>query len=368
MTKSAPILTKLALIASLASLITAVLLLSVDMPVWAQMDTLTTPAPQQKSITLTPATAQQLTLTAIPPRLGDDSTLRAKPGEKIQIAVKVRNSSEFPLQIQSTPQDFVVDENGETPIAVTDAVSNRWSLASWIILTPATQELQAGETGIVNVIIEVPENALPGGHYAMITHQPAGAATNIQDTKSASALQQRVGTLLYLTVEGPINTLAYVRDFEIPRFSEYGPVPFSFLVDNQSDIHIRPQISVEIYNLFGKKIETIPVPTKNIFPLIGRSFEGQWDRIWGMGPYTAKVVMSYGSEGQVSMATTKFWLLPITLVAAGAIALLAIIAILIVIKRHLDYRRSQEKQQIELLEQRLHELENEPKQPNQFDT
>ena len=51
-------------------------------------------------------------------------------------------------------------------------MSNRWSLASWITLTPTEQLLQPNQTVGINVIIEVPEDALPGGHYAMITHQP----------------------------------------------------------------------------------------------------------------------------------------------------------------------------------------------------
>jgi hypothetical protein len=316
-------------------------------------------------------TLTESSLTAIPPRLGEDFSIKIKPGEKIQTSVKVRNSSSSPLTVQSIAQDFIVGDNGETPIPITDAdVSNRWSLASWLILSPNVNQLAPGETAVVNVVIEVPADALPGGHYAMITHQPSTAtareiAAGIQPA-SASFLQQRVGTLIYVMVEGDINEMAFLRKFSVPKFTEYGPVPFSFEVDNQSDIHIRPQMAVEIYNIFGKKIETMPVETKNIFPFVARSFNGQWDRVWGFGPYTAQVVMSYGTGGQVAMAKTTFWLLPITLVLAGLVILLTLLAIIILIRRHVMHRKGNQQAEIELLQAKVRQLEE--KKLDQFDT
>ena len=302
-------------------------------------------------------------LTAIPPRLGEDLSLKVKPGEKIQTSVRVRNGSSEMMTVKSLAQDFIVDMGGETPIPVKDNVSNRWSLASWLILTPSVHEVQPGDIATVNIIIDVPEDALPGGHYAMITHQPSSGSDALPEydmgQTPAATLQQRVGTLLYVAVDGPINEAAFIRELNFPKFTEYGPVPFSFTVDNQSDIHISPQIGIEIYNLFGKKVETIDMTSKNIFPFIARDFEGEWDRIWGFGPYTAKAVMSYGSTGQLAMATTTFWLLPITILMAIVITLLAIIAVIIVIRRHLLHRRGGEQAQIEMLESKVSELEQE---------
>lgn len=301
-------------------------------------------------------------LTAIPPRLGEDRSLRIKPGEKIQTSVRIRNGSSETLTISSRAQDFIVATDGSTPTPINDQVSNRWSLASWIILTPSVQVVEPGEIATVNVVIEAPDNALPGGHYAMVTHEPVTGASDVPaqfnlNRSSVSALQQRVGTLLYVTVEGPINEAAFIRELKFPRFSEFGPVPFSFLVDNQSDIHLSPRIGVEIYNLIGRKVETIEVESKNVFPFIAREFEGEWDRIWGFGPYTARVVMSYGTDGQLAMATTNFWLLPITLILAIIIVLLVIIAIIILIRRHLRSRQTNNDQRVQELEAKVRELE-----------
>lgn len=303
-------------------------------------------------------------LTAIPPRLGEDMSLKLKPGEKIQTSVRVRNGSSEALTVQTIAQDFIVDLGGETPIAVDGEQSNRWSLASWVLMTPSVQVVEPGDIAVVNLIIEAPADALPGGHYAMITHQPGAAATTDETNpefsllqKSAATLQQRVGTLLYVVVDGPINEAAFIRELTFPKFSEYGPVPFTFTVDNQSDIHVTPQIGIEIYNLFGRKVETIEMEAKNVFPFIDRGFKGEWDRIWGFGPYKAKAVMSYGSGGQVSIALASFWLLPVTLLLGLVITLLVILVLIIAIRRHMLHRRENQQEKIEMLETKVSELE-----------
>lgn len=300
-----------------------------------------------------------ITLTAMPPRLGDDHSLSVKPGEKLQTTIKVRNNSQQAFTINTAVNDFIIGEDGETPIAITEDVDYRWSLENWLILAPEFQTLQPRQTGIINVIIDVPEDALPGGHYAMITHQPVGLNGEKFQDSAASKINQRVGTLMYVLVEGPINEEAFIRDFTMPKFTEYGPVPFSFTVDNQSDIHIRPDISVEIYNIFGIKVDTVVLESKNVFPMVGRNFNDEWDQVWGTGYYRAKLIMSYGSEGSITIANTSFWLLPITLVIAAIIVILTLVAIFIVIRRHLIHRNSDDKQRMEMLEEKISQLESE---------
>ena len=314
-----------------------------------------------KAQTAQPANPQSdsITLTAMPPRMGDDNSLSAAPGEKIQTTIKVRNNSDRAFTINTATDDFIIGDDGETPIAVTEDVSYRWSLKNWLILAPEFQSLQPRQTGIINVIIDIPEDALPGGHYAMVTHKPVGLNGEKFQEESASKISQRVGTLLYVLVEGPINEEAFIRDFNMPRFTEYGPVPFSFIVDNQSDIHIKPDISIEIYNLFGIKVNTIVVESKNVFPMVGRNFNGEWDQVWGTGFYRAKLVMSYGSEGAITIANTSFWLFPVTIIIAALIVILTLIVIFIATRRHLLHRNDSEKQRMEMLEEKISKLEAE---------
>lgn len=301
----------------------------------------------------------QVSLTAIPPRLGDDGSLTIKPGEKKQITLKVRNSSQKTLSIESLVSDFVMSEDGETPVALTESVSNRWSLASWMTVSPSGQVLAPNELALVNVVIEAPADALPGGHYAMVTHQPK--LPSLKDANgqapSQTGISQRVGTLLYVTVDGPINEEAFVRNLTFPNLSEFGPVPFSFTVDNASDVHIRPQVTLEVFNLFGQRVDTLQIESKNVFPLLSRDFSGTWPKIWGTGRYTAKLTMSYGTTGKVVVTQTSFWLLPYKLVLAGGIVLLVLLALTIIIRRHLLHRQAETEAELKAMQDKLATLE-----------
>lgn len=321
--------------------------------VWAQIDDQSTNAEPQS----------QSTLTAIPPRLGDDDSITVKPGEVKQTTVRVKNSSSQPLNIMTQVNDFVLDQDGETPIALTDTeVSNRWSLASWITIAPNLQTIAPNETKVISVVINVPEDALPGGHYAMITHQPTTTKPDeaeLTDTSvSASGISQKVGTLLYVKVEGQINENAFIRNLSFPQLTEYGPVPYSFTVENQSDIHIRPALMLEIRDIFGRKVDQFPIETKNIFPLTERRFDSKWEKVWGTGRYTAILTMNYGTQGAVAIAKASFWLFPVTLVVTFLIVVLVVLAMGIAVRRHLIHRKTDQSAKIKELEEKLEKLEN----------
>ncbi len=301
--------------------------------------------------------APNIRLTAIPPRLGEDNTLLVKPGEKKQISLRVQNASQQPVTISTFAQDFIV-EDGQTPIPVTDEVSNRWSLASWMVVAPNNQVIQPGQTVGVNALIEVPEDALPGGHYAMVVHQPVAPGSAVVDeNSSASSISQQVGTLVYVVVDGPINYEAFVRGFTAPQFTEYGPIPFSFTLDNRSDVHIRPQANIEIHDLLNRRVENLTVDTKNVFPFTSRLFEAEWPQTWGWGYYRAKLTVAFGDQGQIITDTISFWFFPVKLVIAGVIGLLSLLAAGIAVRRHLLHRSNDEQQKIALLEERLRKME-----------
>lgn len=308
----------------------------------------------------------QSTLTAIPPRLGDDDSIVVKPGEVVQKTIKVRNSSPQPLNVMTTVNDFILDQDGETPIPITDTeLSNRWSLASWITIAPNLQTIAPDETKVISVVIAVPADALPGGHYAMVTHQPTTASPDesgaVDTSVSASGISQKVGTLLYVRVDGPINESAFIRNLTFPKLTEYGPVPYSFSVENQSDVHIHPALMMEVRDMFGRKVDQFPVETKNIFPLTERQFDGKWEKVWGTGRYTATLTMNYGSQGAIAIAKASFWLFPITLVFALVLTLLVLLAMGIAVRRHLIHRKTDQSAKIKELEQKLSKLESDTK-------
>lgn len=292
------------------------------------------------------------TITAIPPRL----ILSGKPGETITTQLKVINGSDTAQNYTVAVQDFVVYDTAGTPIPVISSVSNRWSLASWVT-TPDLIPVDAKTTQIVNLKIHVPLTALPGGHYAMITYMPNGDSKPGELKKTASLIGQRVGTLIYFTVSGPVKELVNITKFSIPKFSEYGPVGISGTLESLSDIHLSPQGSVTISNPLNSKVANIPVDFGNIFPETSRDFASSWNQKWGWGRYRADLNVAYGTTGAVATATIFFWLFPIRLVIYILISIISVLTIIILLNKRSKRHQEELEKEVRELKKELEQIE-----------
>lgn len=300
--------------------------------------------------------AESMVLTATPVRLGDDFSIKIAPGEKKQVQLKVRNGSSETVVLESRATDFIVAADGSTPVLLDEANADpRWSLASWLTLAPAQHTLASEAVAVVNVLIEVPADALPGGRYAMIYHRPLSA--NEADF-SGSGVSQRVGTLLYVIVDGPVNEEAYISAFTWPKFLENGPVDFALNMDNQSDLHINTMPVVKVYNMFGKQVANLELEAKNIFPKSQREFAGVWDRVWGFGYYKAVVEAAYGSQGGVATATTGLWMIPVKLIILVLIIVLITFIIFLSLKKRKESTKQVSVEDVTDLEKHHEESDN----------
>ncbi len=278
----------------------------------------------------------EITLTAVPPRLGDDYSLTVKPGENLQTAIEVRNPADYPATVETFARDFIIGEDGETPIAVEDEVSSKWSLAKWVTVTPNNVVLKPRGSATILVNIDVPADALPGGRYAMILHKPVTGVENGETTGAKVTAQ--VGTLLYVLVDGPVVENAVVDSFNFTKFSEFGPVSYKLVIANNSSLHIKPTATIKVKNMFGKEVANLTTDQKNIFPDSKREFKGEWSTHWGFGRYTAALTGTYGTDMNKEVAAvTSFWIIPVRAILAVILVIVLIVMIIISTKR--KYRK-----------------------------
>ena len=311
------------------------------------------------SVSAQSSTADAVGLMAIPPRLGEDGSLVVKPGNTIQLEARVRNTSSQTVTIESLAEDFIIGEDGITPVPVQELTSSRWSLSQWIQISQPSNTVEPGESVTVPFVVQVPQDAVPGGRYAMVMHQIAGATGSLAgQTGGQTGINQRVGTLVYLRVDGPVTEDANIRNLTLPTLVEFGPVPISFEIENLSDMHIRPAPVISVTNWLGREVGSFTAESQNVFPFSQRKFETSWEHVWGFGRYTVNVSASYGESGKVAMATSSFWIIPYTLIGGGLLLLLALIGIAIAVRRHLHHRSDVTHRQIELLEEKIKHLES----------
>lgn len=296
------------------------------------------------------ASAQTQILTAIPPRL----ELKVKPGEFVRKTIQFRNEGDSTVYLTALPKDFIVSDTKGTPEFVSGQISGRWSASSWIKLSPSSFAVVPKQTIDIVVSANIPLDALPGGHYAGVLYQSTGAVPRIGGGVGAgTGITQVVGTLVYFTVEGPVTEAAKVLRFESPKFLEFGPVKFITEILNQSDLHITPKGQITVRNILGKTTTVMPLEERNIFPGASFVYENTWNAKYLVGRYRADLSASYGTHGQVLLATLYFVVFPVK------IALSVVLAIVITILLILLYRRRQKEKE------ELEEIEKEGKTPEE---
>jgi hypothetical protein len=292
-----------------------------------------------------------LGLSAVPPRL----EITVEPGEYITKEIKVTNNSDTERVINTKIVDFIVVDQKGTPIEIDGKeMDNRWSASQWIQTSDPYFKLKPQETKAFTLTVIVPENARPGGHYAMVLHNPSN---EVVLSETGSAIEANVGTLVYITVPGEIKQQASVDYMNRPPFSEYGPIDFETSISNLSDVHIKPIGSIEIKNWLGGKTAVLNYNenNNNIFPSTSHVFTNTLDKKWLFGRYQASLNATYGTNGIPLTAHVYFWVLPYKLIILIATT---IILLILIIKLSHKKNNKQNKKIIDQLEEELEKLKN----------
>jgi hypothetical protein len=161
----------------------------------------------------------------------------------------VTNKGRLPVDIIVNRTDFTMDRSGK----VIFQPSSPHSAANWLKVGPSDFRLAPGAQQKVAVRIDLPAKPENGEHQvALLFVAPAGpGGGNIK-------LNRAIGTPLYITVPGPIDTSVRVHGLRMPEFAMGGPVEFGATVDNLGTVH---------RDFFGKKSLNVRVDGRDVpFP------------------------------------------------------------------------------------------------------
>ena len=247
--------------------------------------------------------------------------LSANPGDQITNTIRVDNPVDQALNITVSPRNFTaLGEEGQVNLTEEDST---YSLAKWITISPASAIVGARQSQEFTYTIKVPANAEPGGRFGSLVFKTD--AKPIQG-QSGVAVGQEVGSLLFLKIAGAVQEKVSIADFKpVNAVNEYKPVAFDVRVKNGGNVHLRPSGTITITNIFGKKVATIPIDSRNVLPDAVRKMDARWGGSkFIFGRYTATASVVYGDSKEIVTATTTFWGLPYTimLIALGVLVLL----------------------------------------------
>lgn len=263
-------------------------------------------------------------------------SLTVNPGQVVKTQIKLRDISKDPLIVTNEVDDFVAaGEDGTPKILTGNDTNNPFTMKAWV--APISQlDLQPQQIKTLNVTIDVPATASPGGHYGVIRF--TGTPPNLHGT--GVSLSASLGALVLLTVTGNIKDQLSVQQFSANKNGHTGslfqsaPVNFTLRLKNSGNVQEEPTGHIAITDMFGKPVASLLIntPPHNVLPDSIRKFDEQLGSTTIgnrhlFGHYHAVMNVEYGTSNKHTLtASLSFWIIPYRLI--GIIVLALIVAFL----------------------------------------
>lgn len=281
---------------------------------------------------LTGVAQQSLSLSVTPPLV----QLSIGPTENWQSFLKVVNSNQYDLTVYASVVDFAAEgESGQGRFLPLDTASiergEKVTLGSWVTVPVGPIFVPREQSAEIPITVSVPEGASPGGHYAAIligTSPSVGAPPPGSSGNNQTKVSSFVTTLLFVRIGGEVIEQADIREFtSLQSFYQKPEVSFSLKFENKGNVHVLPQGTILIKNMWGKVRGEIPVNQKtdfgNVLPAQVRKYDFSWKgeaSIFEAGRYKAEATLTYGSVGRKTVSSVSyFYVLP--LIPVGSLLL-----------------------------------------------
>lgn len=268
------------------------------------------------------------------------------PGQTLFEEITLNNETDTPITYYSSFANF--EAQGETGNPA--FVEPKDGLGTWM-RTEESITLDPGTTKTIPLAITIPSSAEPGGYFSVVffgTLPPANDSGEV-------AIGANTGVLVLLSVRGDVSEGGGLSDFKLKSNTKWYnslPVSFEYRFRNDGNDRIKPDGDLVMRNFGFIKSKTLdgnPV-SGNILPNSTRKFDITWVnhprpgdyvppvnfiskyfddvvyqwRNFALGFYTAKLDLSYGTQGQRATGKVNFFVLPWQL-------LIVIIVVLIVL-------------------------------------
>jgi hypothetical protein len=303
--------------------------------------------------------------------------LKLQRGQHLEDEIVISNKSNVALPINTRVLNFTAEEQtgtiqfygGDAEGQGIDEIS--FNPRKWITLKKPNFILDPGENEKVNVSIDTPQNAEPGGHYAVILFEPELPSFYFKEGQPRAIPVIGVLFLLSVNVEGlnRIGEQMTVVEFGIPEkfhlkklenllanlsgaitearaaekesmtIVETGNLPFTLRIKNSDIYHIKPEGKLEIFNSSGKKVGETEIKETTILPGKTRNFpvefrtelpkklERYLPRLISsfisknllVGKYQASLLLTTGSDTMEK--SIEFWVFPWKIILSTVVVL-----------------------------------------------
>lgn len=232
------------------------------------------------------------------------------PGKVEEKTFQVQNTGKktFNFRVEASPYtvtDEVYDPNYDKESKYTD-------LVKWVTFSQTEGEVEPGGSVKVTATINVPKDVPAGGQYAAIMISMEKPEGSVDDEGAAIGMTQRIGLVMYSTVEGKTRKEGKVIENKVPSFKFQPPVTASSVVENTGNVHATATYTLQVFPLFGGEEvysnEDKP-DMRTILPETKRYNEIQWEGAPALGIFKVKQTVNF--LGQDSVTEKIVFLCPI---------------------------------------------------------
>lgn len=213
------------------------------------------------------------------------SEINISPGTALDGILNITNYSEKPMSVGLSAEEFkVIDKKYDYGFMV------KTDTSGWLSFSNDSITLDPRQSKKVNYRVNVPLSAEPGGKYISLF-----ATTAVEGEDQANNSQQRVASLLYISVNtdilGAVSGVGKVISLSSPWLIVDGGT-WIVEMQNTGKAHFRSDYSVKIYDLLNREVAKANSGSSLILPNTIREIIGNVPNINFPGLY--KIKYSFG--------------------------------------------------------------------------
>lgn len=241
----------------------------------------------------------------------------AEPSKASSYVLHLQNMGTDEMTLYPTARNITGIGADQHPVYATSKDANEYELASWVSYEESELVVRPGESKDLHFTVKFPENARPGSHMAGIFLADKAS----KEIKQGSSISFEIGAILHFRIAGEVIDDTRIREFFTTKTIYSTPyIPFTIRLENIGNSLARPRGIIDITNMFGKKVASLPVneETAAVFPKGTREFSPIWNpEDVQIGRFEAIVALSVeGANGSQTISRVlRFWILPMNILA-----------------------------------------------------
>jgi hypothetical protein len=220
----------------------------------------------------------------------------ATPGQTITQVLTIYNPnpSKQKLRVVAYLTDMNISEVGETEFPPAGTLKE--SSAAWTTFTPAEIELGGQESKQIRYTVQVPPDATPGTHWAMLMFEAQEPAA--VPGKTLASFRLRVAHTMYVNVQPTKADGSITGIFDSLPQNETGSYQIAVQYTNSGNVVTGVQGRVELRDASGNLAATLPLDLIVALPSRSVLLKSSWVGPVTKGQYSALVILNNGDKGK----------------------------------------------------------------------